>query len=442
MERTTVITFLGTSLQPKPTLYCYSDKTGEEIHAKGFVFAQALCQFFDFDRMLVCMTEEAEKTVWESLKTEDKMLELADERVQVLPIATGNNTTEMWEIFTTIAREIEVGETVIFDITHGLRSLPFLVFLFAAYLKSAKGVKIKGIYYGALELSKRGTIPAPVIDLSEFVEMLDWLTASERFIEMGDGGALARLLRSKVQRGDKTLGMAAKGIEEVASGLVLARPLETMRASALLGKRLADASEEIELRAKPFGLLQEQVANAYGQFAFPTFINESAVSFSQKIGLTLEQQLMMINWYREKGQIIQAVELSREWGVSVFVRYFDLENVAKIKVKDKYETSRTIIESALAALASSVSSREKTIPSWSNEWVPLIQEMKNERSIAEFWDRLTSLRNDLAHSGMRQNAMKAKDIQGKMNKIYEGLEQIIKPILEEGVHNEMPKKRN
>ena len=68
--------------------------------------------------------------------------------------------------------------------------------------------------------------------------------------------------------------------------------------------------------------------------------------------------------------------------------------------------------------------------------------MKNERSIAEFWDRLTSLRNDLAHSGMRQNAMKAKDIQGKMNKIYEGLEQIIKPILEEGVHNEMPKKRN
>jgi CRISPR-associated (Cas) DxTHG family len=114
-----------------------------------------------------------------------------------------------------------------------------LVFLFAAYLKSAKRVKIKGVYYGALELSDRGTIPAPVIDLSEFVEMFDWLTASERFIEMGDGGALARLLRSRVQQGDKTLRRAADGIEAVSMGLVLVRPLETMRASAENGLLIA-----------------------------------------------------------------------------------------------------------------------------------------------------------------------------------------------------------
>jgi CRISPR-associated DxTHG motif protein len=439
MERTTVITFLGTSLYSKPTLYCYCDETGEEIQAKGFVFAQALCQFFKFDRMLVCMTEEAEKTVWESLQAEDKMSGLADERVQALPIATGNNTAEMWEIFTTIAQEIEVGETVIFDITHGLRSLPFLVFLFAAYLKSAKQVKIKGVYYGALELSNRGAIPAPVIDLSEFVEMFDWLTASERFIEMGDGGALARLLRSRVQ-GDETLRKAADGIEAVSSGLVLARPLETMKAAAVLGKLLTEASEEIGLRAKPFALLQEQVANAYGQFAAPASIDEGAVSFSQKIGLTLEQQLMMINWYREKGQIIQAVELAREWCVSVFVGYFKLK--AKVKIDGKFIDSRKLIESALAAVGCSVSSKEKMIPSWSNEWGPMIREMKEGQSIAEFWDLLTSLRNDLAHSGMRENAMKAKDIKGKMDKIYEGLEQIIKPILEGNVQNEISKKRN
>ena len=440
MERITIITFLGTFLKAEPTEYAYCDERGESVQAKGFVFAQALVQLFEYDRMLVCMTADAETKVWKRLRSERLAPELDDDRVQAVPIKTGNDTAEMWDIFMTIAREIEVGETVIFDITHGLRSLPFLVFLFAAYLKSAKGVKIKGIYYGALELTKDNL--TPVIDLSEFVEMLDWLTASERFIEMGDGGALARLLRSKVRRGDKTLRKAADEIEAVSSGLVLARPLETMKASAKLGQLLAAAAGEIGLRAKPFALLQEQVANAYGQFAFPVSINEDAVSFSQKIGLTLGQQLMMINWYREKGQIIQAVALSREWGVSVFVRYFNLENVAKIKIKDKYETSRAIIESALAALASSVSSREKTIPSWSNEWVPLIQEMKNERSIAEFWDLLTSLRNDLAHSGMRENAMKAKDIKGKMDKIYEGLEQIIKPILEEGVYNEMPKKRN
>ena len=427
MERTTIITFLGTSLRSDPIEYSYCDDQGQAVQAKGFVFAQALAQFFEFDRMLVCITEEAEKVVWNPLQVAGKAPELTDKRVQALPIATGNNTAEMWEIFTTIAQEIEVGETVIFDITHGLRSLPFLVFLFAAYLKSAKRVKIKGVYYGALELSKQGAIPAPVIDLSEFVEMFDWLTASERFIEMGDGGALARLLRSRVQRGDKTLRKAADGIEAVSSGLVLARPLETMEASAVLGKLLAEASEEIGLRAKPFALLQEQVANAYGQFAAPASMDEGAVSFSQKIGLTLEQQLMMINWYREKGQIIQAVELAREWCVSVFVRYFELGN------------EREAIEQALGTVAYIAQGKS---PTRSNEWVPLIQAMENGRSIAAFWNRLTSLRNDVAHAGMRSNAMKAKNIQGKMDRICEDLEQIIKPILGRNVQNEISKKRN
>ena len=145
------------------------------------------------------MTDDAEEKVWKKLRSEGKARELMeDDRVQALPIKTGNDTGEMWDIFMTIAGEIEAEETVIFDITHGLRSLPFLVFLFAAYLKSAKGVKIRGIYYGALELSKDNV--TPVINLSEFVEMLDWLGASERFIEMGDGSALAELLKSRVER--------------------------------------------------------------------------------------------------------------------------------------------------------------------------------------------------------------------------------------------------
>ena len=406
MARITVITFLGTSFRQEPTEYANgSDR------AKGFVFAQALYQFFEFDRMLVCMTDDAEEKVWEKLRSQGLAPELTeDERVQALPIKTGNDTGEMWEIFMKIAGAIEVEETVIFDITHGLRSLPFLVFLFAAYLKSAKRVKIRGIYYGALELSKANV--TPVIDLSEFVEMLDWLGASERFIEMGDGSALAGLLKSRVERSGEALNQVAASIEAISLALVLARPLEAIEASGQLRHQLATATQAIEARAKPFALLQEQVANAYGQFATEPI--PTSVSFARKIELTLDQQLLMIDWYREKGQIIQASGLAREWVISVLGFHFDVDD-------------RNKIEKGLAAAGAFAQGH--TVD-WGNDLVPLIQGLENGRSIAKFWNQVTQLRNDLAHSGMRSNAQKARKIQGKMDELYDDLKVIIRPLLD------------
>ena len=405
MARITVITFLGTSFRQEPTEYANGGD-----RAKGFVFAQALQKFFEFDRMLVCMTDDAEEKVWKKLRSEGKARELMeDDRVQALPIKTGNDTGEMWDIFMTIAGEIEVEETVIFDITHGLRSLPFLVFLFAAYLKSAKRVKIQGIYYGALELSKANV--TPVIDLSEFVEMLDWLGASERFIEMGDGSALAGLLKSRVERSGEALNQVAASIEAISLALVLARPLEAIEASGQLRKQLTEATQAIEARAKPFALLQEQVANAYGQFATDPI--PPIVRFAKKIELTLDQQLLMIDWYREKGQIIQASGLAREWVISVLWVYFkenDRSDVKKI---------RLCIEKGLAGY---------TIDP-KNDWVPLIQELENERKITDFWRRLTSLRNDLAHSGMHPKPESAEEVQGIMDGLYAELKLLIQPLL-------------
>ena len=52
-----IITFLGTVI--KPTVY----RLGEQEYTAR-VFAEALRQFVDFDRMLVCATERARETTW------------------------------------------------------------------------------------------------------------------------------------------------------------------------------------------------------------------------------------------------------------------------------------------------------------------------------------------------------------------------------------------
>ena len=180
-----VITFLGTKRQA--TQY----SLGNQIYT-GDVFAQALRQFLEFDQMLVFVTARARSEVYPVLEA------LGDDRIIPVDIPIGENADEMWEIFEKLTSQIDDGDEVSFDITHGLRSIPFLVFLAAAFLKSAKQVTIEGIYYGASELrqdSEGNSRPAPIIDLSEFVTLLDWLNASEQFREFGNASELARQLR-------------------------------------------------------------------------------------------------------------------------------------------------------------------------------------------------------------------------------------------------------
>jgi CRISPR-associated DxTHG motif protein len=218
---------------------------GEEY--EGGVFSLALRQFVEHDRMLVCNTPEAEEKTWPAL------LALNDARIEPVSIPKGETTAEMWEIFNTITEKVNYQETVIFDITHGLRSLPFLVFLFAAYLKSAKQVNIEAIYYGAFELGK----PAPVIDLSEFVSIIDWLMATNQFVKTGDGEILADLLKKGIPSGIELrddiaarelknhFKSASTAIESISLALRLTRPTETMQQATKLEKALEKSAPSI-----------------------------------------------------------------------------------------------------------------------------------------------------------------------------------------------------
>jgi CRISPR-associated DxTHG motif protein len=181
--RIKIITFLGATPATFTTTYIFKDKNGDDKKYDGKVFTEALRQFCEYDSMLVCVTEKAKAVNWPVLEA------LKDPRIQAIDIPTGNDTAQMWQIFTIITEHIDTGDRVIFDITHGLRSLPFLVFLFAAYFKTAKKVIIEAIYYGAFDLKSENNGLAPVIDLSEFVSMIDWIAASNQFVETGDAGA-------------------------------------------------------------------------------------------------------------------------------------------------------------------------------------------------------------------------------------------------------------
>ncbi|RUR78672.1 TIGR02221 family CRISPR-associated protein [Chlorogloeopsis fritschii PCC 9212] len=407
----TIITFLNDKGLKSGTVYSWQDKEYE-----GGVFSLALRQFVEHDRMLVCNTPEAEEKTWPALQA------LNDSRIQPIAIPKGENTAEMWEIFNAITAQVNHGETVIFDITHGLRSLPFLVFLFAAYLKSAKQVSIDAIYYGAFELGK----PAPVIDLSEFVSIIDWLIATNQFVKAGDGEVLSDLLKkgmpSSIELRDDIddarklnnhLKSASTAIESISLALRLTRPIETMQQATKLEKALEKAAPSIAKRAQPFSILANQVVQEYGQFALEKPRDNS------QLATNLRLQLNMIQWYRDRQQIVQAVTLTREWIVSVLALEFE-------EPMFDNRDGRAEVEQALN---NGVKKRQKKAidkPSRCDEKLEVLPDIDE---LINRWQQITELRNDIAHVGMNLFPKTAQQLQNSFERIYPFLPELAQSLL-------------
>ncbi len=415
----TIITFLGKF--PKQTTYSYEGKPYQ-----GQVFAEALHQFCKYDTMLVCVTEEAKASSWPVLEA------LKDPRIKAVDIPIGRTTDEMWETFKIITNYVNENDCVIFDITHGLRSLPFLVFLFAAYLKSAKNVTIEAIYYGAFELgdAQKG-IPAPVIDLSEFVSMIDWITATTRFVEIGDGQALAQLLKKAFPSSEelrdnpstrplkKQLQKSAEAIETISLALSITRPIETMESATKLEETLKESAPSFYERAKPFSLLSEKVLKEYGQFALKD------PKQTANLRESLQIQFKMIKWYLDQNQVVQSATLAREWVVSVLVLRFGLgEQMFNNK------TGRNSVEKALnnAVKKRKNDPNSTIIHSACDEQFEALPEAND---LVKVWSQMIELRNDIAHVGMNLTPQNSTNLKKKAESLYSKLEEIVANLLPE-----------
>ena len=146
--------------------------------------------------MKVFVTEKAREMHWEPFQ---RLAEDYVDNLEAVEIPDGADENELWSLFQAVVDAVDVQEEVIFDITHGFRSLPFLSLLAVAYLRQIKQIELRAILYGNFEARDRSVEPhrTPVIDLSRFVSLFDWMTAADRFIRFGDASDLARHLRAE-----------------------------------------------------------------------------------------------------------------------------------------------------------------------------------------------------------------------------------------------------
>ncbi len=367
-----VITFLG--INPRDAIYKWKGKT-----YPARVTAQAIREFAQFDQMLVFVTPGAMSGTFSILA------ELHDDRIKPVEIVDGKDTESMWQIFQTVVEHVQEGETVIFDITHGFRSLPFLAFLFIAYLKSAKNVIIEAVYYGALDMKKDDV--TPILDLSEFTTMLDWLTAADQFTQTGNAYYLASQL---TKNSSDDLIPLAENVTEIALGLELLRPRDVSKSANDLPERVKALENNMP---QPFGVVASSLIKSYAQFG---------VEDTNNLWDSVRSQQQMINWYIDKQHYVHALSMSREWVISLLCVHFK-EDLWSKEDRDDIELllngSRKNDEGTIIAESRHVS-----------EW----QKDNRRKVVANLWQgvdfKLANLRNDVLHSGFRKKPGKAEDI--------------------------------
>ncbi len=404
-----LLTFLGAG-KAYETTYVLDDGRSHTAPYCGV----ALARFHPNSEMRVFVTDEARAKHLAAFTAEAE-----DYVASLLPvdIPDGRNETEMWGIFEAVVAQVEPGDTVIFDITHGFRSLPFLSFLAAAYLRVVRAIKLAAVYYGNFEARDRSVTPnrAPVVDLTRFVDLLDWTVAADRFVRQGDAQDLAARLNSLIpdrqvlshdlaaRQTKKLLKDAASELTHVSQALQLLRPAETMDAIALLPGKIDALRQVTLLGTLPFGLVADRVKAEYA----PLALAANAQQVRPVEALRIERE--MIQWHLDRSQFVQAVGLGREWLVTWMLLHAGfgdpLCKATREEVERVITTANKERQAQSGAFGDHVFSTGKKL-----------RKIPQAATALDLYNTLGDLRNDIMHAGKRPNPSKAATLAGGVEK--------------------------
>ena len=183
-----------------------------------------------------------------------------------------------------------------FDLTHGYRHLGMVGFLSSFMLERLRNIQVRGLWYGALDMTRDGI--TPVLRLDGLVRVRRWLDALDRFDATGDYGLFAPLLQEDGVPEDKA------GCLEAAA--FLERTLNVRDAARKIGSFLPVLDEPLDGASR---LFQHRLAERL------RWANADTVS---------EQQRRLAHQYLNRGDFVRAAMFGREACVS---RLFEANNV-------------------------------------------------------------------------------------------------------------------
>jgi len=222
----TLVSFLGKTRDDKSYPETTYQMPSGEVFKTRFL-GMSLASQLKVDRLVLLGTNTSmwDNLILEYLKEEgrlddfdgeglDSKLKLVEEVMQkslgipvrALRIPLGKTESEQLEILKVVSGEVKSFESLYFDITHGFRHVPMMSILAGYYLEVVQKVRVRGFYYGALDMKENDL--CPVISLSGYSKLLEWIRALENFEGSGNFGVVAPLYDQE--------GIDAKSLKDAA----------------------------------------------------------------------------------------------------------------------------------------------------------------------------------------------------------------------------------
>jgi CRISPR-associated DxTHG motif protein len=410
-----IVTALGTG-DYKNTKYVWGDYPPCETN----LFPVALAKWLKPSEMRVLLTPVAkEHPNWKTLQSQLK----GKVRLDPIDIPQGGSEEELWALFSRLTQELPSKDEVVLDITHGFRSLPFVAMLAATFLRIANDVKIRHIVYGAFE-AKDEDGAVPVFDLTPLVELLEWASATDRFLATGDARRIAEFLEAKqdaLHRSPPASGKPPTKLQSLAGALrklseaeATAQARQVTERAASVVTQMDNMQDDLEYLPLPFKVLTEKIRHEAEGLAWADGEKPSAEA--------LDRHLALLKTYSDRGQVIQGLLLAREWVVSKVC-----VDLGKDWIRD-----RDHVENALNVYARTRRSHNGERTSEAGDLADRLRQLPYIELLRGAWDKLVDPRNSVAHCGMKDDSPTPERLRRRFNEVVQHLEAM------KGQHNGDP----
>ncbi|MEM3373491.1 MAG: TIGR02221 family CRISPR-associated protein [Candidatus Anstonellales archaeon] len=373
-----LLSFLGKGDYQEVTYFI----PGENKEFKTKFFLQALNEFYAPSKIIVYMTEEAERKYDEELRSK-----ITFEKKR---ICEGKTIEELWNNFEIISESIPNDEAIIIDITHAFRSIPIIALSVITFLRVLNNINVEKILYGAFEAKNFYNGKAPIFDITSFLHLIEWSYATDEFLNFGNAKRLREIMDNIHNKSYKettntksvSLKSLGKNLDKITTALAVVRPSEVVKNAKELPRIIEKVKIDLENLpdVKPLSKLLNILPEN-----FKIIADAEGNLFDSK---GFKAQAEMINFYIQIKQFQQAITLARESIVS----YLCCQD--KLNPFDRNEREK--VETIL------------------NEWVDLSRKgiMLNEKSsrFAELWAKIINCRNDINHAGMRKEPSSAEQL--------------------------------
>lgn len=367
------------------------------------------------DKAIIFLTDLARKENWNNEEDETRRLESISKEnwhIETIPISIpeGKSEKEIWDIFDIIIDQIDEDDEIIFDITHGLRSIPMVALVIINYAKAVKNAKILGIYYGAWEAKNKDNI-VPIFDLTPLDQMLEWSQAVNTFLRYGNSGHLRDLsndiLRPKLpteQWARDTRDLIDK-LNDFTMGLYTCRGM-AVKGSKASKKSIAVASKEVEEKVQK---LKEDEIQLKPLMPLICKIEDSIDGFDEKD--SLRTGVSTIKWCIDNNLIQQGYTALDETMKSYICVKFNLDPT-------DYNNREDIVQTALKVRGLDIPEDKWRVKDKYKAQVKEIAYSLDE-DLIKLSNKITDKRNDINHFGFNENVVASDDFVRDIKEYYD-----------------------